>query len=273
LVRLKREVEEGDGVGGGLIVDAGEWEVFDVGDFLGDLVDGGGGVAGEVFRFEVAVFANAEPWGVGFQHEVVEGAVADDFFDGFAAEQEGVDGDAPMVVEDAGEVGAAGEHVHLDAAGVVGFEELDGVVGGVTAVDNEGQVEIVGEGDHVAEEAALFDLAGGIGDPVVIEASLPDGHEVGAVGADAVEVGVDLVVAEVVDVAGVEASGGEDEAGVGVDELESGVEVCRVGAGGDHGVELGLARGDDVVAVRVVVGLRQVAVGIDHAVIWGGKVL
>jgi len=82
---------------------------------------------------------------------VVEGAVADDFFDGFAAEEEGVDGDTPVVVEDAGEVGVAGEHVHLNAAGVVGFEELDGGVGGVAAVDDEGQVEVVGEGDHVAE--------------------------------------------------------------------------------------------------------------------------
>jgi len=119
----------------------------------------------------------------------------------------------------------------------------------------------------VAEEASLFGLAGGVGDPVVVKAGLADGHEVGAVGADAVEVGADLVVAEVVDVAGVEASGGEDEAGVGVDELEGGVEVCGVGTRGDDSVELGLARGDDVVAVRVVVGLRQVAVSVDHAVI------
>ena len=66
LVKLKREVEEGDGVGGGLLIDAEEWKVFDVGDFLGDLVDGGGGVADEVFGFEGAVFADAEPGGVGF---------------------------------------------------------------------------------------------------------------------------------------------------------------------------------------------------------------
>ena len=59
-------MEESDGIGGGLFIDAEEWKVFDVGDFLGDLVDGGGGVADEVFGFEVAVLANAEPGSIGF---------------------------------------------------------------------------------------------------------------------------------------------------------------------------------------------------------------
>jgi len=72
-------------------------------------------------------------------------------------------------------------------------------------------------------------LAWGVGDPVVVEAGLANGHEVGTVGADTVEVGVDLIISEVVDVAGMKTGGGEDEARVGVDEPEGGVEVIGVG--------------------------------------------
>ncbi len=236
------------------------------GEFV--LADGEGfgaaeGDVGDEGRFVglAAVWLGREVGAIGFQHEALDALAAECVTDlgGVLVGDDAGKGAAATAFVDLGDlVWAVAVAVENDAcpvnAGLV--DHAEGVVEGVAAVDDDGHVQLASDGELLAEggflmEHELAGFDGVFGQMEVVEPNLAECD--GCVGRH--EKGGELrdgVVPLGVDVAGMEADGVIDLAGIGGAHLAVGHPILQASADGDealhasgcstfkHGLELAL---------------------------------
>ncbi len=246
-----------------------EGEASEVGESLGGEGDHPG-LAGA----GAAVGVGGEVWGVGFDHEAIEGDEFGGFMNvgGVAVGEDAREGDERAEVEDFSHVGGgAGEAVEDEAGGIEGGCSEDGeeVVEGFSAVEDDGLGESfvragLDEGELLGEHAVLDGAGRAV--VVVVETEFTPGD---ATGVTSHGFEVCPKVGSIVGVEGVDARGAPDVV-VGLGEGER---VEGVGGGGGDGD----AGGDAVLLGEVEdagdtggeaggleIGEGEVAVGVDH---------
>lgn len=254
--------EEPLGVAGGDLGQFGRGEIAEGGDSLGG-VNEPGRFVGET----AAEGVGAEVGAVGLDEEAVVRDAPRDLAERvvFAAGE----GDHPgkRDVESQGEEllgigGGAGEGVEDAADGPAQAGELGDDLGfAVAAVDDQGEIELLGQFNVAVEKDALL-VEGGVV-PVAVETGFAEGADAGL--ERQAGDGVPVVGRRLGDEVGLDADGGEQTPVAG-GEVKG---VGRVGGGGGNGEDLADARGRGIPEDRIELEPKrcvgQVGVGVDQA--------